>query len=193
MVEINWDVALRIGVPILTLVIGAALTRYLERRPRLVAYYGQVSQFTMTTPSQAVVNTHAVVIKNTGRKSATNVQVMHRQLPDNYNVNPAMQHTVEQLKGGGAAIVFPSLRPKEEVWISYLYVPPMTYADINTQVKHDAGFAKIINVFLAPKYPKWVNRIIAGVFLLGVVAGVYILFEVVMWAVRTFLAAQPSP
>ena len=111
---------------------------------------------------------------------------MHQQLPDNFNVYPDMQHTVEQLKGGGAAIVFPTLRPKEEVWISYLYVPPMTYANINTQIKHDAGFAKIITVFLAPQYSKWVNSLFAGVFLLGVVAGAYILFEAVMWAVRAF-------
>jgi hypothetical protein len=59
--------------------------------------------------------------------------------------------------GGTSEILIPSLIPKEQLYISYLYFPPVTYDQINTYVKSDEGFAKVVNVELMKVYPKFLN------------------------------------
>ena len=67
--------------------------------------------------------THSVVLRNSGRRPATNVRLAHPYLPD-FNVFPSVGYRVENLPGGGREIVMPTLVPNEQVTISYLYFPP---------------------------------------------------------------------
>ncbi|KKK48481.1 hypothetical protein LCGC14_3144670, partial [marine sediment metagenome] len=148
---IDWQIVAIIAAPIITLFIGAALNHFLQNRPKLVAHYGHVSGFHSQRGDEEPINihTHSVVIRNVGRKSAKNIRVSHNYLPD-YSVYPDITYEVNVLPGDGAEITIPTLVPKEEVIISYLYFPPITYGQILTTVKSDEGSAKIINVWLAP-------------------------------------------
>ena len=73
---------------------------------------------------------------------------------------------MSDLPGGGQEILFPSLVPNEQITVSYLYLPPVTWDQINLGVKSDEGFAKVIRVIPMRLYPKWLNKL-AAVFLLA--------------------------
>lgn len=150
--DINWELVKDVAIPILILVIGIGLDRSLRRRPKLIAHYGHVSVFRSRPDGKKPIdiNTHSVVIRNEGNKTANNVKVMHDYLPDDINVFPSVEYSVRVLPDGSKELIFPMLIPKEEITISYLYYPPVTFDQIVTNVKSDEGAAKVISVWYAP-------------------------------------------
>ncbi|MFQ5956046.1 MAG: hypothetical protein ACE5JZ_13355, partial [Kiloniellales bacterium] len=166
--EIDWGVVTTIAAPLVALFVGALVNRALESRPRLVTYLGHVSVHTLKQHdgSTSDVYTHSVVLRNAGRRPATNVRLAHPYLPD-FNVLPDVEHRVEDLPGGGKEIVIPTLVPNEQVTISYLYFPPVTWNQINDQIKSDEGLAKVLQVLPTQQYPRWFNRLAAGFMLAG--------------------------
>jgi hypothetical protein len=185
MIMIDWHVTATIASPIIALFVGAWINRRFESRPILITYTSHVSAF-MHTPAggqQIQVNTHSVVIKNTGHRPATNVHVSHHQLPD-FNIWPHVVYTVVDLPGGGKDIVIPTLVPNEVITISYLYFLPLTFDQVHAGLKCDQGFARGIPVLLEQVYPKWFN-ITAGVLLLiGTVTVLYLAYHAVVALVR---------
>jgi len=130
-----------------------------------------------------VVFTHSVVIRNAGRRAAHNVRVGHRTLPD-FNVYPSIVYSVANLPGGGAEIVFPTLVGKEQVSISYIYSPPLTYNAINTHVKSDEGLAKVLEVLPTPQAARWLVRTISVLLAVGVIASIYVAHQFLGLALR---------
>ncbi len=183
MITIDWHVVATIAAPIIALFMGAWIDR--RSRPVLITYTSHVSAFTHTPaggkPIQ--VNTHSVVIKNTGHRSATNVRVSHHQLPD-FNIWPHVAHTVEDLPGGGRDIVIPTLVPNELITISYLYFPPLTFDKVHAGLKCDQGLARGIPVLIARQYPKWLNRTAVVLMLIGIVTVLYLAYHAVVALVR---------
>ena len=176
---IEWNVVATIASPLIALVIGAALNRAIERRVQLVTYLGHVSAHKVQQSSGPPLDifTHSVVLKNSGRKAASNVKLAHSVLPD-FNVFPSVNYEIEQLPDGGASIVIPTLIPDEQVTISYLYFPPTTWDKINGHIKSDEGFARVMKVLPTVQPPKWLIRLSASLALLGLTALIYILFRV---------------
>jgi len=173
---VDWMLVATIATPVATLVIGIALERYLERRPKLVAYYGHISAFTMQgAAGPTVIHTHSIVVTNGGRKPATNVRVGHAYLPS-FSLNPSVQCTSVVLPSGGNELVFPTLVPGEQVTVSYLYFPPIYWNQINTYVKSDEGMATVITVLPTRQYPRWAIRIGRVVLFAGAVALLYVGF-----------------
>ena len=108
---IDWGVVASIAAPIIALFVGVWVNRKFESRPKLISYYGHISAF-VHTPEEGNpfdINTHSVVLGNTGKKSATNVRIRHSVLPD-FNIWPHVQYDVEELPGGGAEIEPTELR-----------------------------------------------------------------------------------
>ncbi len=178
--SIDWKVVATIAAPIIALFVGVWVNRRFESRPILISYFGHVSAFRVVPPAgqPVFVNTHAVVLRNAGRRSATNVRLRHHVLPD-FNIWPALQHHVEDVPGGGREIVIPTLVPSEEVTISYLYFAPVTVAQVNAGIKSDQGFAHAIPVLLQRQYPKWFNLSAAFLMIVGLVSLVYVAFYVI--------------
>ena len=174
---IDWGVVASIAAPIIALFVGVWVNRKFESRPTLISYYGHISAFVHTPEggNPFNINIHSVVLGNTGRKSATNVRIRHSVLPD-FNIWPQVQYDVEELPGGGAEIVIPTLVPGEEVTISYLYFPPITAAEINAVIKSDEGFARAIPVLLERQYPTWLYVSAALLMLVGAVAVLYMIY-----------------
>ena len=172
---IDWNIVATVASPIIALFVGALIDRVIERRTRLITYLGHVGAHTLKqqdgTPMH--VYTHSVVLRNSGRRPATNVRLAHPYLPD-FNVLPDMGHHVEDLPGGGKEIVFPALVPNEQVTVSYLYFPPVTWDRINGAVKSDEGLARVLQVLPTRQYPRWFNRTAAILMLAGLVAIVYV-------------------
>src|SRR5882724_7264633 len=70
--EFNWPAVATVTVPVITYALGA----WSERRgTRLVSYYSHVAGINGAWPNgqQVHVNTHTVVLRNAGRRMATNV------------------------------------------------------------------------------------------------------------------------
>jgi len=174
---IDWNVVATVASPILALFVGVWVNRRFEDRPILISYFSHVSAFryTSTSGEPVQVNTHSVVLRNTGRQGATNVRLHHATLP-NFNIWPVVVYTVETLPDGSQDIVIPTLIPGEEVTVSYLYFPPLVAPQINAGIKCDQGFANQISVLLQRQYPRWFNCAVIALFFVGVVTVCYLTY-----------------
>ena len=182
---IDWRALAIIAAPIIALFIGVWVNRRFESRPVLISYFGHVAAFVHKpdTGDPINVHTHSVVLRNSGRRSATNVRLHHSVLPG-FNIWPQLLYHVEDLPDGSKDIVIPTLVPGEAITVSYLYFPPVTVAQVNAGIKCDQGFAHAVPVLLQRQYPRWVNLAARWLVLIGLICLVYLLFRVLAAVVR---------
>lgn len=188
---IDWSVAATIAAPTIALFVGAAIDRFIERKPKLIAYFTHASAFNLTGDNPVTVHTHGIVIKNIGRKSATDIRIRHNFLPKDFYVHPVVEYQVQNLPSRGVEIVFPALVQNEQVSISYLYFPPVVYSQIHAGVRHSDGFATEVTVLPTPQYPAWLLRGFRLVLVLGVIAFFYLTFEIVrfgLWVLNHWIS-----
>lgn len=179
--KIDWTLLAPWPGPILAAFVGAAIARFVEKKPKLIAYVKHSSAVTVHPPNSqpADVHTHSVVVRNAGRQTANNVRLGHQFLPD-FSVYPSIRYEVSDLPAGGKEIVFPFFVPGDEATITYLYFPPVLWSGINTHVKSDEGFAQILNVLPTPQLPAWQQLVFIALFFLGVSAAIYLLSQGVL-------------
>lgn len=182
---IDWNVVATIASPVIALFVGVWVNRRFESRPMLISYFSHVSAFRYAPPGgqPLQVNTHSVVLRNAGRQSATNIRLHHAVLPE-FNIWPTVVHNIETLPDGSKDIVIPTLVPGEEITVSYLYFPPVIVGQINAGIKCDQGFANQITVLLQRQYPRWFNRTVITLLLVGVVTVCYLAYIGVMAIAR---------
>lgn len=182
--NIDWGVVATIAAPLLALAAGAALNHVLEARPRLTSYLAHASAFRAVqsdgTPFH--VHTHSVVLRNSGRRAATNVRFGHHVLPD-FQVFPDIRYNVVDLPNGGREIQFPLVVPQKQINISYLYFPPLTWEQINSHVESDTGPVKVITVLPQEQYPRWLINILRALVYAGAIAVIYLLYLGTRWAI----------
>jgi hypothetical protein len=173
------DVIAKIISPLITLLL--AVLKYLsERKSKLISFIGHISSFTLSDEKQTQVYTHSIIVRNTGRKSAINVRIGHNFLPPNIQVSPPVNYKIETNPAGSAEVIFPIIVPKEQITISYLYFPPITWEQVNAYTKSDDGFADIIKVIPIPQPSKLVTGIIWFLIFIGASSIIY-------WLVRKML------
>lgn len=114
------------------------------------------------------------MVRNSGKLAAKNVRLDHKILPD-YKIIPNVKHEISDIPDGGKEILFPILVPNEQITITYLYFPPLTYADVNTQIKSDEGLAKIINVLPTQSLTKLQRWIAYLLLFIGCSTTIYLL------------------
>ncbi|QBC45230.1 hypothetical protein [Iodobacter fluviatilis] len=152
--NIDFEAFAKLLAPVLTLLVGAVVKHFTEGRAKVISFIGHVSSFTIQDAQKTQVYTHSVIVRNAGRRPATNVRLGHHALPPNVRVEPQVQYSIERNPDGAAEIVFPTLVPKEQVTISYLYYPPLTWNQVNAYAKSDEGFAKVISVIPMVQPPR---------------------------------------
>ena len=174
---IDLNVIATIASPVIALFVGVWVNRWFESRPILISYFGHISAFKTTPPDKEPihVNTHTVVLRNVGRKAASNIRLHHNTLPD-FNIWPSVTYSIEELPDGSKDIIIPTLVPSEEVTISYLYFPPLIASNINAGIKSDQGFARQIQVLLQRQYPLWFIKIVQTFLIIGVTASIYLVY-----------------
>jgi hypothetical protein len=185
---VEWGALATIAAPIIALFVGVWVNRRFESRPVLISHFGHVAAFVSksATGEPITVHTHTVVLRNAGRRGATNVRLHHRVLPD-FNIWPQLAHNVEELPDGSKDIVIPTLVPGEAITVSYLYFPPVTVAEVNAGIKCDQGFAHVVPVLLQRQYPRWASLAAGCLTLFGFVSVVYLLYRAVAAVVRCCL------
>lgn len=169
--------------PLITLIFGAILKYYTEEKSKLISFLGHVSVFTLQDEQKTQVFAHSVIVRNAGRKAAHNVRLVHNVLPSNINIYPPVQYFIEHNPEGSGEIVIPALVPKEQVTISYLYFPPLTWDKINILTKSDEGLAKIINVIPVPQLSKWLTFLIWFLMFIGASFLLYWLMRLITYII----------
>lgn len=186
--NIDWGIIVSIAMPIITLFIGAWVIHISENRPNLISYIGFISghRIEPTEPGQnaIIVNSHSVILKNTGRSAATNVRLGHNNIPNmSINVYPDIQYTINDLPGGGKEILIPTLIRKKEITVNYLYFHPTTWNNVNTHIESDAGKAKVVTVLLQQQAKKWLIVLVWILLTIGCISSLYLIWELVKWLV----------
>jgi len=169
--------------PLITLIIGVLIKHYMERRSKIISYLGHVSSFTLNDENRTLVFTHSIIVRNAGRKTATNIRLGHNLMPPNISLYPNIPYRIENTTGGASEIIIPQLVPKEQVTISYLYFPPDTWNKINSYTKSDEGFAKIINVIPMPKPAKLALGIVWLLMFIGASFLIYWLIRLIAYII----------
>ena len=176
------DLIAKVAAPLLSLVVAALIKHYLEGKSRLVTYIGHVSAFPNNSGPRT--HTHSVVLQNAGKKSAVNVRVPHG-VPlagVSVQINPPMHYSFEFNPTDAFEILIPTLAPKEQVTISYLYYEPIVWSQISYQPKSDDGLAEIVQAIPAPRPNVSVRY--AG-FVLSFIGLTYIIYLVVRYALQS--------
>ncbi len=176
--NLEWTKIVALAMPVAAVIVN----QIIERRPRVVSYVGHMAFFPLRDHEKnldMIVTTHSIILKNIGRKSANNVRVGHLILPDTFLVVPNTKYKLEPLANNGTEIVFPTLVPKEEVTISYLYSNPLTFDDVKPNyVKSDEGYARSLHAIPTPQPPKWVTRLAQLLILAGIAISVYFILKI---------------
>ncbi|HEU5280608.1 MAG TPA: hypothetical protein VFU82_01315 [Gammaproteobacteria bacterium] len=164
----------------ITLLIGIFLNRIFESKSRLITYYGHVGAGKIKIEQENKfidIFTHSIVVRNVGRKSATNVRIGHNPLVLNIenmiSVYPPTETKVLKIANVGEEIVLERLLPSQEVMITYVYAPPLQFDRINSYVRSDEGFAKRVHVLLNRQWPLWFLNILRILLFIGFVASIY--------------------
>ena len=124
-----------------------------------------------------------MVIRNAGRRPAHNLRIGHTVLPE-FQIYPKVQYEIVDLPDGGKEIVLPILVSKEQITISYLYFPPLTWNQINTYFKADEGFAKTVTMILTPMISKWAKAILFVILIVGLITIIYLFVLLIKWFIR---------
>jgi hypothetical protein len=140
------DTVAKLLSPFLTAVIGFLVKKYLEARPKLITYMVHASEIPLNDDKGTMVNTHSIVVRNAGKRTAHNVRIGHNYLPKGFQLYPRLTHEIITGDNGAAEILIPTLVPDEQVNISYLYFPPDTWHKVHSYCKSDEMSAKYINI-----------------------------------------------
>ncbi|WP_219268013.1 hypothetical protein [Pseudomonas sp. Xaverov 259] len=187
MMELTLDTAVKVAAPILTAVFGLVAKIYLDAKPKLVCY--MIHSFAIPMRNQnhpdaqpLTINTHTIAVRNSGKKSATNVRIGHHSLPD-FQIYPPLIHEVTRNADGTGEILIPTLVPGEQINIGYLYFPPQMYQNINSYCKSDEVLAKYLNVVPMVPLGKVQLYILWSLVFIGASSFVYWLLTIfLMWA-----------
>ena len=178
---IDWIIFSQIAGPIFAAALGAVAHWWFTRGPRLVVYFGHTSAFTIgwdhdNSATPTTIHTHTLIIRNIGRAAANNVRVGHNVWPNYFDVQLPTQHRVEDVPNSNTKeIVINKMVSCDEVHISYIYFPPLTWQQIHTSVKSDEGQATGWRVALQRVFPRWFNVQATVFYLIGIVAAIYVI------------------
>lgn len=182
---IDWHLVADVAVPIGTAFRGGWVQRWFENKPRLASYYGHVGAFKHTLPdgSKLSVFTHSLVLRNNGRKTATNGRIRHNTLPADFDIYPSVPYSIVELPSGGRELVIPTMVPGQQITVNYLYFPPLTVDQVHDGILSDEGFAEAIPVLLQRQYSRWVTRLSAVLVFTGFGTLVYFFVQLIRWLI----------
>lgn len=133
-------------------------------------------------PAHQIVltHTHAIVVRNVGKKTAHNVRIGHARFPPGFSIHPPQNHELAWF-GVSAELIIPTLVSQEQITISYLYFPPLLWSDVVGPVKCDEGMAKSISVTATTPWPRPIRFLMWAMAFLGASSAVAWLFWLITW------------
>lgn len=185
MMDINIDVIGKLLAPIFTAIVGFIAKRYLEVRPKLITYLVHASAIPLEDENKTNVNTHSIVVRNSGKRTAHNVRIGHNFLPP-FQIYPQLAHEVVRGANKSAEILIPTLVPGEQINISYLYFPPNVWSQVHSYCKSDEMEAKYINIIPTAQLNKLQLAVIWCLLFIGTSTLVYwVMYLLWVWSQKS--------
>lgn len=147
---------------IVSLVVGVILQR-LKDRPKLLYWLPGSFIFQLKEP-EITLRTDSLTIQNSGRESASSVEIIHQSRPDHFQFSTPVNFVEETTPSGEHVIIIKSLGPKEYVNIQLM---SHTNLPVLLNVRAASGPAKQIQVHLQPILSKLVQISAAALMLIG--------------------------
>jgi len=171
----NWTAIGAIGslLAILVMIVIAIITwRKSDKKPNL--FYAMTIPYSLRIKGiegqypDFFLNSQSISLYNKGDVPANNVVIRHNHLTENIVVYPSVGHQTDMsLK----TITIPILRPKEGIFINYLFSPPpLTPLPLIQSVVSNEGFARHQTLITIPPMPKQIIFTIYLLAFIGVVA-----------------------
>jgi hypothetical protein len=163
---------------------GIAVKSFLERRPRVLVFYGSRGTHELSPPGQPSIklNAHNVIVRNSGTKTAENVRVPHISVATHHVHPPSANYSISTNSSGVTELLFPKLVPGEEVVVSYLYPTSSFAGQISSlPVRHDEALAEALDSIVQPVLKPWQSIGAHSMFWLGVVAAAYLSASAAIW------------
>lgn len=147
---------------VISLVVGLALQRFADK-PKLQYFVPGRFSFNVENP-KLQLQTDSLTIQNSGRKSATNIEIVHKERPEHFQFSQAIGYKEDFNPNGEHIIKIDSLGPKEFLNIQYL---SHTKVPVLLRVRSDQGSAQLIQVQFQPIYPKYLMYVVGVLMLSG--------------------------
>lgn len=152
--QFDLEVLAKLLAPIIAALVGAIIKHYFEAKPKLISYLVHASAIPLNDGNSQIINTHSIVVRNAGKKTANNIRIGHNTLPKSFQIYPPVSYTILSVANVSSEILIPTLVPNEQITISYLYFPPLTFNQVHAYTKSDEVLAQIINVIPTPQPAK---------------------------------------
>jgi len=157
-----------IATGIVSLVVGLLL-RYIEAKAKIV-YWFPHNFFFELKKENVVLQTNSLTVQNTGRRPAENIEIIHKQKPDFFQLAPSIPYEEETTSNGEHVLRVKTLGPKEFFMLqllSYKTVPVLL------NVRSKEGPAKTIQIQPQKIFPLWFQWVSAGLFFIGLGFAIY--------------------
>ncbi|MCR8922516.1 hypothetical protein NO559_07010 [Dasania sp. GY-MA-18] len=164
-----------IATGVISLTVGLLL-QFLKSKPRLKYFLPGTFLFQINEP-RADIRTDSLTIENFGLKTATNIEIIHKDKPDHFQFSQAIGFSESTNPDGSHITKIPSLGPKEHVNIQYL---SHAKAPVLLNIRSDSGTAKQIQVRFLPVFPMWFNVGACALTLVGLGTTAYGLYTLGM-------------
>lgn len=175
-------------------IIGFLLAYFFTKKPKIRFFYGAVTEIKFppeqntpkkdadtqagstteqptSTSTTFIVRSHTVVITNQGTATAHNLRIGHFFLPA-HTVFPPMNIPFDE-KHPKNEILVPTLSPKENIVVSYLYDDNLHVSRVNAYIKCDEGLAEVANLQHVSIKSPFLRNTLQVIFFIGIVAVTY--------------------
>ncbi len=134
---------------VVSIIVTLALRRFVDK-PKLQYFLPGSFHFNLDD-LKANLQTDSLTIQNSGRKSAANIEIIHKEKPDHFQFSQSISYKEDFNPNGEHIIKIDNLGPKEFVNIQYL---SHLKAPVLLRVRSDQGEAQLIQVQFQQIYSK---------------------------------------
>jgi hypothetical protein len=158
---------------------GLAWLLNARRRARIEAFFTHGASH-LITGTQVVLNSHSLVVRNSGRLPALHVRIVHGYWDPqtSFQIIPNHAYTTQVVQPSGSEIMFERLRPGEQITLSYIYPHPTLIDNFQTRVVHDEGVGYFLPITHARIIPTWGRFVLYYLLAAGFAVTLYAVLKV---------------
>lgn len=131
-------------------------------------------------PTQTVI-VRSYSVSNTGKSTATNVELVFNWKPSHFNVWPLRHYTTRDHPDGRFSLVLENLAPKEVFGMELLSVNVdlPVLCNVRSEQTESVERPMILQII----YPGWARAVVGWLMFAGLVTSIYLLLALLQWAV----------
>jgi len=168
-----------VATGVISFMVGTLL-RHFEPKAKLL--YWSPHNFLFELKREGVVlQTNSLTVQNTGRKSAEDIEIIHKEKPDFFQISPTLSHEEGTGSSGEHIIRVKSLGPKEFFMLQLLSYKTVPFL---LNIRSKEGSARAIQIQPQRIIPKWLQTLNVGLLFLGLGFAIYWLVKAVIFISR---------